>query len=86
MFPNASGLALDLLEKMLAFNPAKRITVEEALAHPYLEAYHDPDDEPESEPIPEGFFDFDKHKDQLSKEELKRTLILVNFLSDQLPF
>ena len=29
--------ALDLLEKMLTFNPHKRIVVEEALAHPYLE-------------------------------------------------
>ena len=38
-------LALDLLEKMLTFNPNKRITVEEALSHPYLRQYYDPDDE-----------------------------------------
>ena len=37
--------ALDLLDKMLTFNPHKRITVEEALAHPYLEQYYDPQDE-----------------------------------------
>ena len=37
--------ALDLLDKMLTFNPHKRITVEEALAHPYLEQYFDPADE-----------------------------------------
>ena len=37
--------ALDLLDKMLAFNPHKRITVEDALAHPYLEQYYDPSDE-----------------------------------------
>jgi len=30
---------------MLTFNPNKRITVDEALAHPYLEQYYDPDDE-----------------------------------------
>jgi len=30
---------------MLTFNPHKRVTVEEALAHPYLEQYYDPDDE-----------------------------------------
>lgn len=37
--------ALDLLDKMLTFNPNKRIEVEEALAHPYLEQYYDPTDE-----------------------------------------
>lgn len=30
---------------MLTFNPNKRIVVEDALAHPYLEQYYDPADE-----------------------------------------
>lgn len=30
---------------MLTFNPHKRQTVEELLAHPYLEQYYDPADE-----------------------------------------
>jgi mitogen-activated protein kinase 1/3 len=72
MFPKTSDLALDLLERLLAFNPVKRITVEDALKHPYLEPYHDPDDEPTADPIPEEFFDFDKNKDNLTKEQLKR--------------
>ena len=72
MFPKTNDLALDLLERLLAFNPVKRITVEEALKHPYLEPYHDPDDEPTADPIPEEFFDFDKNKDNLTKEQLKR--------------
>ena len=29
-------MALDLLKKMISFNPAERITVDEALIHPYL--------------------------------------------------
>lgn len=72
MFPGTTDLALDLLDQLLAFNPAKRITVEDALKHPYLEPYHDPDDEPTAPAIPESFFDFDRFKDTLSKEELKR--------------
>jgi serine/threonine protein kinase len=31
---------------MLAFDPTTRLTVEEALAHPWLSAYHDVNDEP----------------------------------------
>lgn len=38
---------LDLLSKMLVFNPHKRISAAEALAHPYMSIYHDADDEPE---------------------------------------
>ncbi|KAK9367517.1 kinase-like domain-containing protein [Lipomyces kononenkoae] len=64
-------LAIDLLEKMLTFNPSKRITVEDALEHAYLEPYHDSEDEPTAPAIPEGFFDFDRRKDELSKEQLK---------------
>lgn len=45
VFDRADSKALDLLEKMLTFNPNKRISVEEALAHPYLEQYYDPADE-----------------------------------------
>jgi mitogen-activated protein kinase 7 len=37
---------LDFLDKLLAFDPANRPTVEEALKHPYLELYHDENDEP----------------------------------------
>lgn len=47
IFPNANPLALDLLERMLTLDPFERITVDEALKHPYLKVWHDPQDEPE---------------------------------------
>ena len=43
--PHHIPSALDLLDKLLTFNPNKRITVENALGHPYLEQYYDPEDE-----------------------------------------
>lgn len=46
LYPNANPDALDLLEMMLAFDPMQRITVDEALKHPYLSIWHDPNDEP----------------------------------------
>jgi serine/threonine protein kinase len=42
LFPDASAAAIELMEAMLQFNPARRITVEQALAHPYLAQIHDP--------------------------------------------
>ena len=35
LFPSASPEALDLLEKLMRFNPDKRISSDEALRHPY---------------------------------------------------
>lgn len=41
-YPEASDDAIDLLEKMLVIDPARRIQVTEALEHPYLASLHDP--------------------------------------------
>jgi mitogen-activated protein kinase 1/3 len=54
---------------MLTFDPSKRITVEEALEHPYLENLHVPEDEPTTEPL--CAFDFDYEIYDLKKEEYK---------------
>lgn len=42
-------VAIELLERMLVFDPRKRVKAGEALADPYLAPYHDPTDEPEAE-------------------------------------
>ncbi|EEH36530.2 mitogen-activated protein kinase MKC1 [Paracoccidioides lutzii Pb01] len=46
LFPSANPDALDLLDRMLAFDPSSRISVEEALEHRYLHIWHDATDEP----------------------------------------
>jgi serine/threonine protein kinase len=46
LIPNAPPEILDLLDKMLDLNAFRRITVEEALKHPFLASLHEEEDEP----------------------------------------
>ena len=70
LYPSADEHALDLLEKMLTFNPHSRITVEDALSHPYLDQYYDPADEP----VAQEPFRFEMELDDLPKERLKQLI------------
>ena len=54
---------------MLTYDPEDRITVKEALEHPYLKALHFPDDEPTTQNVSAYDFDFEKYS--LSKEDFK---------------
>ncbi|PQQ04058.1 mitogen-activated protein kinase 7 [Prunus yedoensis var. nudiflora] len=42
LYPQADPLAIDLLQRMLVFDPTKRISVTEALQHPYMSGLYDP--------------------------------------------
>lgn len=72
ILPKADPEAIDLIKKMTTFNPRNRITVEEALKHPYLKDLHYPDDEPSRDPVPSIEFEFEKSN--LSLEQLKDIL------------
>ncbi|CAG2111797.1 unnamed protein product [Medioppia subpectinata] len=45
-FPNVNLQTLNLLGGLLTFNPNCRISVDQALEHPYLKTYYDPNDLP----------------------------------------
>lgn len=44
-FKGASKNAIDFLKRTLEFNPLKRMSVEEALRHPFVEQFHNPKEE-----------------------------------------
>jgi len=67
IYPKASPAAIDLLEKMLQFDPNKRISVVDALKHPYLKELHDEKLEPECK----DEFGFEWEKAEMTKEQLQ---------------
>ncbi|KAK4047134.1 mitogen activated protein kinase 2 [Microbotryomycetes sp. JL201] len=70
VFPKANPVALDMLSKLLAFDPAERISCEQALEHPYLAVWHDPSDEP----ICPHKFDFGFESEE-STEGMRRLIV-----------
>lgn len=81
-FPNVSPVAIDLAERMLVFDPSKRITIEEALNHPYLSSLH----EINEEPICSSPFNFDFERSTLSEEDIKELIWMesLNFNPDKM--
>ncbi|XP_029382872.1 mitogen-activated protein kinase 7 [Echeneis naucrates] len=72
LYPQAEPKALDLLGAMLRFDPRERISVTQALEHPYLAKYHDPDDEPICVPA----FDFEFDKLPMNREQIKEAILM----------
>lgn len=70
LYPKAELKALDLLDRLLAFSPNKRISIEDALAHPYLDQYHVASDEP----VCEEPFTYEMELDDLPKEKLRELI------------
>ncbi|KAL9244347.1 hypothetical protein vseg_018133 [Gypsophila vaccaria] len=70
LFSHVHPLAIDLVEKMLTFDPTKRISVEEALSHPYLARLHDIADEPTCSEQ----FSFDFERQALGEEQMKEMI------------
>ena len=80
LFPKSNPNALDLLSKMLVFNPNKRYTVKQCLAHPYFDGLHNPLEEP----VGETPFDWKFDELELTKENLQKMIYeeSLNFHAD----
>jgi len=86
VFVDMAPLAQDLLAKTMRWDPESRITVVEALQHPYLEKLHCPEDEPVREPLDTTDFEFERRKinaTALREEIFRETLWYYPELNDQ---
>lgn len=77
LFPEADADALDLLQRLLTYDPDQRLSAADALAHPFFAELHDPNDEETAEPL--SYFDFEFENYSLDKKIL-RELILDEIL------
>merc|ERR1711907_229501 len=73
---STSPAGITLLDQMLQFDPRKRISVQDALEHPYLATYHDPS----NEPVANGEFKADFEDIKMDKQKL-RHLVWAEMLS-----
>uniref|UniRef100_A0A453F3C2 Protein kinase domain-containing protein n=1 Tax=Aegilops tauschii subsp. strangulata TaxID=200361 RepID=A0A453F3C2_AEGTS len=71
-FPNADPLALDLLQRLLAFDPKDRPTAEEALSHPYFKGLAKVEREPSCQPITKMEFEFERRR--VTKEDIRELI------------
>ncbi|KAE9040613.1 hypothetical protein PR003_g4909 [Phytophthora rubi] len=75
--PNAPTEALDLMKKLLQFDPRKRITVDEAIAHPFLAPCRADGVDMGSERLASSAFDFSferENKGNMDKNTLRRLI------------
>nr|GEZ64239.1 cGMP-dependent kinase [Tanacetum cinerariifolium] len=71
-FPKADPMALRLLEKLIAFDPADRISAEEALADPYFYGLANLETEPSKQPISKLEFEFERRR--LTKNDVRELI------------
>ncbi|KAG5187265.1 kinase-like domain-containing protein [Tribonema minus] len=74
LFPQASEQAIDLLEHLLVFDPPKRLSVADALDHPYFDALRTTEGLREDPPVAVGL-EFDFESQPMARLQLKQLIL-----------
>lgn len=72
MYPGCPPEGISLLKRMIRFNPYQRITVYEALRHPFFAPIRKEEDERSTEPV---VMEFELKTGELEMNELKAELL-----------
>ena len=75
-FPFASKEAIDLLDKLLAFKPFFRISVDEALRHEFFKDVHDPSLEVGSSEEIDLEFDHLEVAETINRQKIRELMLL----------
>lgn len=76
LIPNAPPSAIDLISKLLTYDPAERISAKEMLQHPFLEELYDPDNDDqiiEGEPV--KYYDFEFEQYTINKDIIRELIL-----------
>ena len=74
--PDAPDSAIDLISKLMTYNPKERLTAKQVLEHPFLQELYDPlhDDQIiEGEPV--RYYDFEFEQYTINKDIVKELII-----------
>jgi len=74
LYPKASDDAIDLLDKLMQYDPNKRISAKEGLEHPYCVQFHDK----ETEPIAEVLVNIGVHDNKKMSTSKYREMIYAD--------
>lgn len=73
VFPEINPECLDLIKKLLTYDPEERLSARDVLAHPFLKDLHNQSEEPRAKEI--TYFDFEFEQYSLSKSILKDLIL-----------
>jgi len=76
LIPNAPANAIDLISKLLTFDPAERLSAKQMLQHPFLDELYDPDNDDqiiEGEPV--KYYDFEFEQYTINKDIIRELIL-----------